>query len=286
MSTAAGMEERFTAHRGRRLRYLIGGTGPGMLLCHGFIGSAENFDDWYAELLQRRTLVVPDLPGNGFSMPLAALHDADSMAEAALSAADDAGLRDYDLAGLCLGAGVALAVRRLRAPEVRRVILHTPLLNPRLVRRRFHLQLGLMMSRLVYPTIVWLGRQRVTSDLYKRFMVEGDSVDPDAAQANFDNQLRANPRASREWLLDGLSRDDVAALADSHHRMLILVAAEDRIVDGPRIARTLAGNPNIAVALIDDAGHGWTATYVRRQLELITAFLDDQPLPLPSTEAA
>ena len=66
------LEERFTTHEGRPLRYLTGGSGPPMLLCHGFIGSAENFDDWFPELLQRRTVVVPDLPGFGKSAPLAA----------------------------------------------------------------------------------------------------------------------------------------------------------------------------------------------------------------------
>ena len=50
-SAVNGLEERFTKHEGRRLRYLIGGTGPPLLLCHGFIGSAENFNDWFDVLL-------------------------------------------------------------------------------------------------------------------------------------------------------------------------------------------------------------------------------------------
>ena len=83
------LEERFTTHEGRPLRYLTGGSGPPMLLCHGFIGSAENFDDWFPELLQRRTVVVPDLPGFGKSAPLASRHDGMSLACATLAAADD-----------------------------------------------------------------------------------------------------------------------------------------------------------------------------------------------------
>jgi len=35
-----GLDERFTTYEGKRLRYLTGGTGPALLLCHGFIGSA------------------------------------------------------------------------------------------------------------------------------------------------------------------------------------------------------------------------------------------------------
>jgi len=64
------LEERFLTHEGRRVRYLMGGSGPAMLLCHGFVGSAENFDDWLAALVTRRTVIAPDLPGFGKSAPL------------------------------------------------------------------------------------------------------------------------------------------------------------------------------------------------------------------------
>ena len=43
------LEERFLDAR-RPLRYLIGGSGPPLLLCHGFMGSAENFETWFDEL--------------------------------------------------------------------------------------------------------------------------------------------------------------------------------------------------------------------------------------------
>src|SRR5437870_4336798 len=228
---ATTLQERFTYHEGRPLRYLTGGSGPPMLLCHGFIGSAENFDDWFAALLPRRTVVAPDLPGFGRSAPLNGEHVATSMARAALSAVDHAGIESYDVAGLCLGTPVALAVQRARPHAVKSMVLHTPLLAPRLVRRRFHFQVGVMLSRVVYPVIVWCGHQRRISDLYKRLMVEGNDVDPRAAQVNFDNQMRSNPRAAQEWLLDGLKRNDLAQLRRGPNRVLILTAAQDRIVD-------------------------------------------------------
>src|SRR5438445_8731872 len=96
---ATTLQERFTYHEGRPLRYLTGGSGPPMLLCHGFIGSAENFDDWFAALLPRRTVVAPDLPDLGRSAPVNGEHVATSMARAALSAVADAGADSYDVAG-------------------------------------------------------------------------------------------------------------------------------------------------------------------------------------------
>jgi pimeloyl-ACP methyl ester carboxylesterase len=276
----AQLEERFTIHAGGRVRYLVGGTGPAMVLCHGFIGSAENFETWFDELSKVRTLVIPDLPGCGASAPLHnARHSAGRLAGAVDAVCRDAEVEQYDVAGLCLGVSVAMALLQQRPAAIRRMVLHTPLLAPALVRRRFHLQVRGFMAPGVFPVITWLSRRRVVSDLYKRLLVEGDNVDSAAAEMNFRNQLRAEPRAIREWLLDGLARDDLALLRNSRRQALIIVASDDRIVDVPLLRRTCALVDTVRLVEVKDAGHGWTESYVRRQLELITAFLGDDPLP-------
>lgn len=274
-----GLEERFTTHEGKRLRYLTGGTGPALVLCHGFIGSAENFSDWFDVLVQRRTIIAPDLPGFGQSAPMDGAHTVPALARAVLSAVDAAGVQQFDVAGLCLGTPVALAVERARQQSTGRVILHTPLVAPQLVRRFFKIQTGIMVAPVVYPGIVWLAHQRTMSDIYKRFMVEGKDVDPVAAKANFDNQIRANPRAAREWLRDALVRDDLAQVRGSEHPTLILVAEQDRIVNVPRLEAAVRHVPSVSFDVIRQAGHAWSPELSRRQRELIAAFLDDQPLP-------
>ncbi len=213
-SSVNGLEERFTKHEGEPLRYLTGGSGPPLLLCHGFIGSAENFTDWFDVLLSRRTIIAPDLPGFGRSAPMVGGHTVPALARAALTAANDAGVDHFDVAGLCLGSPIALAVQRARPQATGRLILHTPLVSPELIRRLFHIQVGIMLAPFVYPCIVWLAHQRTTSDIYKRFMVEGKDVDPVAATANFENQLLADPRAAREWLYDVLRRRDLAQVRE------------------------------------------------------------------------
>ena len=274
-----GLVEHVVEHEGQSLRYLAGGHGPAMLLCHGFIGSAENFSDWFPALLTRRTVVVPDLPGFGASASHPAPADAATMARAALAAADDAGVARFDVSGLCLGASVALAVQRARPEAVDRMVLHTPLLAPWLTRRRFHLQAGFMLAPGVFPGIVWLSRRRIVSDLYKRLMVEGAGVDPAAAQVNFDNQRRADARAAREWLRDGLRRHELSQLSGSASPTLVLVAAEDRIVDVDRLRRALSGMPHVQLAVIEEGGHAWTQAMIDQQARLLAAFLDDLPLP-------
>jgi pimeloyl-ACP methyl ester carboxylesterase len=282
----AQLEERLTTHAGRRVRYLVGGVGPPMVLCHGFLGSAENFETWFDELSRVRTLVIPDLPGCGASAPLyRARHSAGRLAGAVDAVCRDAGVEEYDVAGLCLGVSVAMALLQHRPTAVRRMVLHTPLLAPALVRHRFHMQVRGFMAPGIFPAITWLSRRRVVSDLYKRLLVEGGNVDSAAAEMNFRNQLRADPRAIREWLLDGLARDDVALLRNSRRQALIIVAADDRIIDVPLLRRTVADMDTVRLVEVADAGHGWTESYVRRQLELITAFLSDVPLPAATSDA-
>jgi pimeloyl-ACP methyl ester carboxylesterase len=276
----AQLEERFVIHAGHRVRYLVGGEGPPLVLCHGFLGSAENFETWFDELARIRTLVVPDLPGCGASAAFDDIrHTGGALATAVEAVCRDTGIERFDLGGLCLGASVAMAMLRRRPETVERLLLHTPLLAPTLVRRRFHMQVRAFMAPGIFPAAWWLSRQRLVSDVYKRLLVEGDNVDRAASEMNFRNQLRADPRAVREWILHGLVRDDVALLRGFDRPALIIVASGDRIVDVPLLARTVATMDHVQLTRVDDAGHGWTESYVRRQLELIAAFLNDRPLP-------
>jgi pimeloyl-ACP methyl ester carboxylesterase len=280
----AQLEERWASHAGGKVRYLLGGAGPSLVLCHGFMGSAENFESWFDALSRIRTLVIPDLPGCGLSPPLrGALHTTGRLAAAVDAVRRDAGVERFDVGGLCLGASVAMAVLQQRPADVERLVLHTPLLAPALVRRRFHLQVRGFTAPGIFPAIWWLSHRRIVSDLYKRLLVEGDNTDRAAAEMNFHNQLRADPRAVREWILHGLGRDDVDMLRSSDRPALLMVASDDRIVDVPLLRRRVAGMHRVRLVEMADAGHGWTETYVRRQLELITAFLLDRPQPQPAT---
>ena len=99
----AHLEERFTTHQGGRVRYLVGGEGPPLVLCHGFLGSAENFQTWFDDISRIRTLVIPDLPGCGASAPLPTRHTAGALAGAVEAVCADAGVERFDLGGSASG---------------------------------------------------------------------------------------------------------------------------------------------------------------------------------------
>lgn len=270
-----GLAERVLDAPKGRIRYLHGGEGPALVLCHGFLGSAENFSAWFESLLPIRTLVVPDLPGCGDSPPMGGEHTSAALAaaiEPLLGALDLDGDAAFDLGGLCLGGGVACALMALRPARVRRLFIHTPLLAPALVRRRFHAQIAVMTAPGVYPAITWLSRRRVVSDLYKRLLVEGDDVDTAAAEVNFRNQLRADPRATREWLRDGLRRNDADLVLRRAHPTLLIAAEGDRICDVAGLRELAAVHPDVELA-VDRGGHGWNEASIAWQTDVLRRFL-------------
>jgi pimeloyl-ACP methyl ester carboxylesterase len=266
------MEEQFATVRGQRLRYLVCGEGKPLVLCHGFLSSAEEFGGRFSELGAYRTLIIPDLPGNGASPPLPGRHSSGAMADVLFDLLTELEIDKFDVGGLCLGATVACALAKRAGTRAERLVLHTPLLSSDLMRRRYRDQVRLLSRRPMWDGVVWLSRQRWVSDLYKRFVIVEGEVDDRTANINYENQRRADPRAAREWLNDCLRRDDVDVVAARAERTLIIVARHDRLVDVGRLKTLIATLPGLKVFTDSDQGHGWNEQAVHRQLEVLKGF--------------
>ncbi|HEV3231348.1 MAG TPA: alpha/beta hydrolase [Candidatus Dormibacteraeota bacterium] len=275
---AAMGEPRWVEVLGRPARYLSCGEGEPILLAHGWIGSAENFHKWMPALAGRRRMVIPDLPGFGETPPLAGEHSIAALAGWLLEFADAAGLQMYDLGGLCLGGTVALEAARREPARVRQLVLHTPIYARRALAASFKLQTSFFLTPGVYQVASGLSRSRLVSDLYKRFFVEGADVDAFDAQVNFDNQVRSSPRAAREWLRDALRQDYEAWLRGWDQPVLMVVAADDHLLDLGAMQRLCEGMRTAEVVIVPDAGHGWNEALVRAQAAAISGFLSREPL--------
>src|SRR5207302_5337838 len=88
---------------GHPIRCLIAGEGRPLLLCHGFLSSAEEFGGRFRALALHRRLIIPDLPGNGGSPPLATGHTVEALAASPDELLGGLGIVDFDGAGRCLG---------------------------------------------------------------------------------------------------------------------------------------------------------------------------------------
>jgi pimeloyl-ACP methyl ester carboxylesterase len=152
-------------------------------------------------------------------------------------------------------------------------VLHTPIYAPQVMRPQFKLQVGVFTSPPVFWVVDRLRRNRLVSDLYKRLLVEGEGVDRYDAQVNFQNQVRADGRAGRQWLRDGIRRDYRDFLRSWKRPALIVVAANDRIVKVDSIRGLRQLMPQAEVRVIDSAGHGWTPALIAAQVQAISSFL-------------
>jgi pimeloyl-ACP methyl ester carboxylesterase len=260
---------------GQSLRYLTAGSGRPLLLCHGFLSSAEEFGGRFRALARHRRLVIPDLPGNGGSPPMPVRHTVEALAASLETLLGHLGIDEFDLAGLCLGASVASALARRCGDRIDRMVLHTPLIAPNLVRRRYRDQVRVLTFPPLWRGVVALSRNRTVSNLYKRYIIAEGDVDARTAQANFSNQLRADPAAAREWLRDGVRHGDLGALLERTGRTLVIVAAHDNVVHVEELQQLIAERPNITLFVDAEQGHGWNHAAVQRQLAVMLDFFDD-----------
>jgi pimeloyl-ACP methyl ester carboxylesterase len=116
-----GFDERELEWRGTRLRYVVGGDGPPLVLVHGLGGTIENWRGLALPLAASHRVLVPDLPGHGGSALLPEARDVDALAEAVLSVADTEEIRSAVWIGHSLGGVVALRAAVLRPDAVRGV---------------------------------------------------------------------------------------------------------------------------------------------------------------------
>jgi pimeloyl-ACP methyl ester carboxylesterase len=115
---------------GFRLAYDRTGTGPAVVLLHGWPGDRT---DWrlVAPLLSSCDVVVPDLRGFGESdkhpEDPARSYSADAQARSVLGLLDELGLDRAVVAGYDVGSRVAQALARQRPERVRALVLAPPL---------------------------------------------------------------------------------------------------------------------------------------------------------------
>jgi len=135
LAQVAGVEECNAVINGVRWRYLHVGSGPALLLVHGFMGYSFSWRFVMAELAQHFSVYAVDLPGCGFSERSDSLPGTlSSDAEGLLNFMDHLGIEQFDVLGTSRGGGLTIALAGLMAERgmlhrLRRLVLSAPL-NP------------------------------------------------------------------------------------------------------------------------------------------------------------
>lgn len=98
--------------RNTELNYTRSGSGPALVLVHGFPQSSEVWAEFAKELSKNFTVVTPDLPGHGKSGMPQNISSMGDYAEAVHSIVSHSGLKKFTLIGHSMGGYIALAYAR------------------------------------------------------------------------------------------------------------------------------------------------------------------------------
>lgn len=113
---ASELTEGFATVEGLKIHYLRGGSGPPLILLHGFTLTGEQWEPFVPELAQRFTLIIPDLPGHGASDRLPSPFSCQRTADLMFGLLDQLGIRRVRGIGHSAGA-VTLLHMAARQPE-------------------------------------------------------------------------------------------------------------------------------------------------------------------------
>ena len=111
---------------GMRLRYIVAGEGPALVLLHTLRTQLDMFQKVVPPLSQTFRVYALDYPGHGYSDIPPADYTADFFVDAVARFLDRLGIKDALLVGESIGGTIALLLAARRNPRVRRVIAVNP----------------------------------------------------------------------------------------------------------------------------------------------------------------
>ncbi len=117
---------RYVKINGFRLRYIQAGKGPALVLLHTLRTQLDLFEKVVPRLAERFTVYALDLPGHGYSDIPDAAYDAGFFTDAVEGFLEVMHLRDVTLAGVSIGASLALIVAARHNSRVARAIAINP----------------------------------------------------------------------------------------------------------------------------------------------------------------
>lgn len=117
------IEERWVLAEGSRLRVLLAGRGPDLLLLNGIGAHADMWIPLVSRLASTRRLIMIDMPGAGGSPPLRRPVRMAALAGIVVGVLDELGVHRVDVLGYSWGGALAQQLAHDSAGRVRRLCL-------------------------------------------------------------------------------------------------------------------------------------------------------------------
>jgi pimeloyl-ACP methyl ester carboxylesterase len=264
IATVHGVEDCSAVINGVRWRYLHAGSGPTLLVVHGFMGYSFSWRFVIKGLAQHYSVYAVDLPGTGFSERNSSLPGSlASDAEHLLAFTDHFGIEQFDVLGTSRGGGATIALAGIMAERgmlhrIRRVVLSAPI-SPWM---RYGLgRIRVLRTQVGRVYVVHLARTMpfILKDFFRKLYADPASI-PDDSLGGYEAGLE--PPGSfehiwniiRSWSADLKRIGDVLPLIGSVPALL-LWGDRDTAVD-PRSMEELHRRwKNSVVLMMQGIGH-------------------------------
>ena len=237
------------------MRYVQRGAGPDVLLIHGMVGTAEDWETLLPLLTARYRVTAIDLLGQGGSEPRPGAHNIGGNAHAIARLAERLDLKDVVVVGHSYGGAIALKLATDAWPRARGYVLLAPATRPIDIT---------LTDRLVAVPVVGLGIARIAQPIVGEGMIRAGlsaAVAPDGAYVPKDFADVRVQRWNRAEVLQAYSQQHMAFNAE-------LTALSQRYPAIDRPVVVLQGDRDEYRALIEGARHLAQAIPGARLVEL------------------
>lgn len=235
----------------QQIAYLEGGSGPNVVMVHGFGADKDNFTRMARFLTTRYHLIVPDLTGFGDSAKdMAVSYDVFAQASRLHDFVRSKGLTSFHLAGHSMGGGIAGAFSA-RHPELVKSLL---LLAPAGVSSAPESELFKMLNQGINPFIINTPSdfdKLMALTFYKKPFI------PRPVRLLYSENLAANQALLNKTVTD--LKSVPFSLEDQVRRypgpVLVVWGEQDRVLDvrGGEILKK--SRPDVDLFVIQDCGH-------------------------------
>jgi 3-oxoadipate enol-lactonase len=253
---------------GSSLYYRSHGGGEPVLLIHGLGGSGADWALQVAALERRFRVIVPDLPGCGFSSPPGGRYSIESFACALWSLLDQLEVPRINIVGYSMGGAVALEMALQRPNLVPRLALINSLATYRDQWRKW------MYARSSAALIRLCGMRRAA-----RIFAAG--LFPEPWQSTFRDRaaevVAAVPASSYLSMARALERWEATERLDRIRSRTLVIAAEH---DHTPLAEkhALAAALGASIVVVNGSRHGTPFDASEATNSSLLALLTDQPL--------
>ncbi len=258
------------------IAYRQAGSGPPLLLVHGWGGSSRYWQACLRDLADLRTIYALDLPGYGESPPLLEAATSERLAALLMEFADTLGLAQFDLNGHSFSASVTAFVAARHRARVHKLILTCASTYRNEHERRLVDQMHRMMTHWMALRHPLMAKVQPLRQLIGRRFFYRLPADDELLQDIFQDFLRMDRRTAKESASSAANPAVNPALQQVAVPTLVIGARKDALMPAQGIPFMANLIPNSQLVWIEKCGHLPMLERPAEYNQLLRTFLTEQ----------